>query len=330
MAENITDIANNGLSSFSLTHIRSKNIAEHVVNIPGWSLHYNQFTQGKFNGQLTVLELEGVQLIRERTTQALLKEGQAVKNQLFTFPLYTPSDAFYCAGHHIHRESLLVAQSNSLPELRAPEAVDLLLISVERACFPTIFDDFDERTLRAPRLFPLVNHDNLLRWRILSDSLEVNESNNSNPSLLTFAAVRQAIKDTILIYISEMIEPDSAIALTYNAKKRIVDRAREYMIAHCDSPPSILDVCKYAGASRRKLQYCFQETLGINPISYLRVLRLNGAHHDLLEGAITVQDTACRWGFWHLSRFAKDYRQLFGENPSTTLNRAGNNFAKSG
>ena len=222
MAENITDIANNGLSSFSLTHIRSKNIAEHVVNIPGWSLHYNQFTQGKFDGQLTVLELEGVQLIRERTTQALLKEGQAVKNQLFTFPLYTPSDAFYCAGHHIHRESLLVAQSNSLPELRAPEAVDLLLISVERACFPTIFDDFDERTLRAPRLFPLVNHDNLLRWRILSDSLEVNESNNSNPSLLTFAAVRQAIKDTILIYISEMIEPDSAIALTYNAKNALL------------------------------------------------------------------------------------------------------------
>ncbi|WP_258235647.1 helix-turn-helix domain-containing protein [Dickeya zeae] len=326
MAENMTNIANTELCSFSLTHSRSRNIAEHVVNIPGWSLHYKQLTQGKFDGQLTVLELEGIQLIRERTTQALLKEGHAVRNQLFTFPLSTPSDAFYCAGHHIHRESLLVAPSNALPELRAPEAVDLLLISVEDTYFPTIFDDVDERTLHTPRLFPLANHDNLVRWRMLSDSIEASEGNNNRLTLLTFAAVRQAIKDTILIYLSEMIEPECAMALADSAKKRIVDRAREYMMAHCDSPPSILDVCKYAGASRRKLQYCFQETLGINPISYLRVLRLNGAHHDLLEGATTVQDTAYHWGFWHLSRFANDYRQLFGEYPSTTLNNVRQQF----
>lgn len=161
---------------------------------------------------------------------------------------------------------------------------------------------------------------------MLSDSIEASEGNNNRLTLLTFAAVRQAIKDTILIYLSEMIEPECAMALADSAKKRIVDRAREYMMAHCDSPPSILDVCKYAGASRRKLQYCFQETLGINPISYLRVLRLNGAHHDLLEGATTVQDTAYHWGFWHLSRFANDYRQLFGEYPSTTLNNVRQQF----
>ncbi|MGM3161668.1 helix-turn-helix domain-containing protein [Dickeya undicola] len=330
MAENMTDIANPELFSFSLTHRRSRNIAEHVVNIPGWSLHYNQFTQGKFDGRLTVLELDGIQLIRERTTQALLKQGQAVKHQLFTFPLYPPSDDFYCAGHHIDRERLLVAPSHSLPELRAPEAVDLLLISVDETYFPTIFDEINERMLHAPRLFPLVNHDNLARWRMLSDSIEISEDNTRRPALLTFAAVRQAIRDTVLIYLSEMIEPECAIALTDSAKKRIVDRAREYMMAHRDNPPSILDVCKHAGASRRKLQYCFQETLGINPISYLRVLRLNGAHHDLLEGATTVQDTACHWGFWHLSRFANDYRQLFGEYPSTTLNRSCNNFANFG
>jgi len=93
--------------------------------------------------------------------------------------------------------------------------------------------------------------------------------------------------------------------------------------AHPDQPPSILELCNRVGASRRKLQYCFQETLGINPVAYLRTLRLNAAHRALRRGAgESVQDVAARWGFCHLSRFARDYRRLFGQLPSTTLKTA--------
>nr|WP_237707167.1 hypothetical protein [Pseudoalteromonas sp. BSi20652] len=28
---------------------------------------------------------------------------------------------------------------------------------------------------------------------------------------------------------------------------------------------------------------------------------------------------AANWGFWHAGQFAKDYTQLFGENPSQTV-----------
>ena len=35
-----------------------------------------------------------------------------------------------------------------------------------------------------------------------------------------------------------------------------------------------------------------------------------------------VADVANEWGFWHMGGFAADYRKLFGELPSTTLNRA--------
>jgi AraC family ethanolamine operon transcriptional activator len=33
----------------------------------------------------------------------------------------------------------------------------------------------------------------------------------------------------------------------------------------------------------------------------------------------TVSDVAVRYGFWHMSKFAADYRWLFGELPSQTL-----------
>ena len=39
---------------------------------------------------------------------------------------------------------------------------------------------------------------------------------------------------------------------------------------------------------------------------------------DLLVGDATVADIAFRWGFTNLGRFARDYQDLSGENPSMT------------
>ena len=126
-----------------------------------------------------------------------------------------------------------------------------------------------------------------------------------------------------MVQLLDVIVPDDATCLGLTARKRIVDRAREYALSHLDEPLSILELCNNIGASRRKLQYCFQETLGINPLTYLRLLRLNAVRRELCDGVKErrVQEVAARWGFWHLSRFATDYRALFGEKPSQTLYR---------
>jgi AraC family ethanolamine operon transcriptional activator len=78
--------------------------------------------------------------------------------------------------------------------------------------------------------------------------------------------------------------------------------------------------------SRRTLQYSFQEVLGINPVRFLRAMRLNGVRRDLKSGsrpAASVQDIAARWGFWHLGHFVTDYKRMFGELPSETARRKG-------
>ncbi|MCY1555380.1 Helix-turn-helix domain protein [compost metagenome] len=104
----------------------------------------------------------------------------------------------------------------------------------------------------------------------------------------------------------------------------MVDKACELMMANPDEPPSILDVCSRVGASRRKLNYCFQDVLGTSPTQYLRALRLNGVRRGLREAepGATVQDVAARWGFWHLGQFSLDYKKHFFELPSETLARA--------
>ncbi|GHU15365.1 hypothetical protein AGMMS50225_28560 [Betaproteobacteria bacterium] len=46
---------------------------------------------------------------------------------------------------------------------------------------------------------------------------------------------------------------------------------------------------------------------------------LRCAGSDGVPALDTVGDIAARWGFWHLSHFAADYKEMFGELPSDTL-----------
>ena len=98
------------------------------------------------------------------------------------------------------------------------------------------------------------------------------------------------------------------------------------MLAHRDRPVAVPELCAQLRVSRRMLQYCFQEFYGMTPVAYLRAIRLNGVRRALREGArvkaVSVQDVAAAWGFWHLSQFSADYRKLFGERPSDTLRDA--------
>ena len=115
---------------------------------------------------------------------------------------------------------------------------------------------------------------------------------------------------------------DSGALPALAARKRIVDRACALALADPAQPPSMLELCRAVGASRRKLNYCFQDVLGCSPLKVLRAARLQAVRRELRRGAGTVQDVAARWGFWHLGQFSLDYKKHFFELPSETLARA--------
>jgi transcriptional regulator GlxA family with amidase domain len=66
----------------------------------------------------------------------------------------------------------------------------------------------------------------------------------------------------------------------------------------------------------------FRRHLDCTPLQYLRNVRLDLAHRDLLAAQRpeqTVAQIAARWGFMHTGRFAVLYRQTFGQSPHETL-----------
>ena len=87
---------------------------------------------------------------------------------------------------------------------------------------------------------------------------------------------------------------------------------------------TLADLCVTTGASERRVRDAFYECYGMSPMAYLRIAALHEVRHALIEGprvSDPVSRAAFDFGFWHLSRFASQYRALFGESPRTTVCR---------
>jgi AraC family transcriptional regulator, ethanolamine operon transcriptional activator len=88
---------------------------------------------------------------------------------------------------------------------------------------------------------------------------------------------------------------------------------------------SVAELCAACEVPRRTLNRAFQDAVGMGPATYLRRVRLNGVRRALQRkstGSTTVSEVALQFGFWHLSRFAGQYHELFGESPHETMCRA--------
>lgn len=102
-----------------------------------------------------------------------------------------------------------------------------------------------------------------------------------------------------------------------------------------DDPASGLDTVELAarvGISVRALQAGFRDVVGMTPTAYVRGLRLDRVHYELLRGTQrSVTEVAMDWGFYHPGRFAQQYRDRFGNLPSETARtRPARSTAQSG
>jgi AraC-like DNA-binding protein len=87
---------------------------------------------------------------------------------------------------------------------------------------------------------------------------------------------------------------------------------------------SLSELCASAGVSDHTLRLCCREFLGVSPLRYARLRRLNSARAALANGDNEGRNLAAlgkAHGFAKAGQFVAAYRALFGESPSATLTR---------
>lgn len=105
----------------------------------------------------------------------------------------------------------------------------------------------------------------------------------------------------------------------------IAQRAENFMRQNLRRYIYMHEICDAAGVSERALRYAFEDLFGTSPNRYLSMLRLCAACRGLSMADAnrkSVKAVALSCGLWDLSRFADNYRRVFGELPRDTLMRA--------
>lgn len=102
-----------------------------------------------------------------------------------------------------------------------------------------------------------------------------------------------------------------------------VRRAAAYLEEHSSQAVTMAEVAAAAGIGVRALQHGFARHHGTTPMTYLRLLRLEHAHRELVAAdpatGATVQAIAERCGLPHAGRFGAAYRTAYGTSPAVTL-----------
>ena len=103
----------------------------------------------------------------------------------------------------------------------------------------------------------------------------------------------------------------------------VVRRIEEFIEAHWQEPITIDRLAAEAGVSARAIFRAFERSRGYSPMAFAKTIRLKRAREILMSGepGVNVTATAFKSNFASPSRFAKDYRDVFGELPSETLSR---------
>jgi AraC family ethanolamine operon transcriptional activator len=332
--------------------VATADIDAHAAAQPHWKLHYEQLSPGRFEGLVHHVQLPLMRLVHEWCSVAVRQQGRFVEGRYgFAMGLHAHAEPAIFNGQRVEHDGVMLGRHGEL-DLRSPAGFGLIAVVVDADLLVPLWEhlygkppsSWIESQLVAPAR-PAVaqslrdHHMTVLAEAAAYVDRRARESGDRKPDDLgpdgrepdgrrppdgDDTAARQ-LRDALLIEWLEALPPsiDASGLPGALARKRIVDRACEVMLASTDEPLSMLEVCRRVGASRRNLNYCFKDVLNTSPLKYLRAVRLNGVRRELLRDAPTVIDAAARWGFWQLGQFSHDYKQQFGELPSATLKGRG-------
>ena len=299
---------------------------EQARNLVGWRQTYDQLAAGRFIGTLTELPLDTMKVFRE-TTSHTLRQACEVRGDAWWFGIPVAREgearidaqpfgaqAFALRPGNVEFELLTPAQFSIYGVVVRGDVLRHYAATVERTAL-------EEHLTGAPVVQAGAACIERLCVRLARCLDDGGHAHENMPDAPLSDAERGGLQAEVLAALFDACAgTEDAVAEPASRRRWIVAQARDYVLAHRARPVGVPELCEQLHVSRRTLQYCFQDVLGMAPATYLRALRLNGARRDLCgRAAGSVQDVAAAWGFWHLSQFATDYRRMFGMRPSEAL-----------
>jgi len=289
---------------------------EQAHNLKDWDQRYDQMTHGDFYGRIDEVQLDQVHIFREYTSQSVRQDCKVWSNGIWLGFSANKKNYRY-NSQVIEPETVTIQPGDSQFELFTPENFLINGIVLKQHAIQKMAEiqGLDLSPLLSSSVTKLKPYREQSLKYLLNSFLK--NTQEVSPGALQQELLMMNILDSLEIPSSTEIKqlPNSFIR-----RKSVVDTVKNFIEDNSSDSITISDLCSISNVSRRTLQYSFETVMGISPLQYIKITRLNHVRRDLIQnkGEDTIADISQRRGFWHAGQFSKDYSALFGESPSMT------------
>ena len=305
-----------------ILHRSSSDFDELTDAAQRWRLELSKLDRTFFHGELFQLISSDFILSRGRFTSRLRQVGEPPRGLRTVVVPMNPDLKLIWRGRRVTGDDLLVFPRGGELEAISDAKFDVFTISFEEESLYGLAERMEVpdlgRRFEGQEVFRCAPRSmDGLRKILLSVAA-------GDAALRDDVALLKRLVQTEMVHLAARAGTDDPVRQRVARQIRLVREADRLIREHQGEMISVAALCRWLGVSHRTLQYAFSAQTGVSPKQYVNAVRLNAVRKHLRRREAAGEPIAAAanaQGFWHMGQFAADYRRLFGENPSATLNR---------
>ena len=272
-----------------------------------WEYHCTyQLLPTALEGENEVHVLETMQLSYTYRKGGMMHDARSPEGTLCIAVIQECQDKACFDNIKLHAGDIVVFDDSRYINFMSNDVIKVAIVSIQKESANRLL-----KQLLKLRGTLLHDHDELLSTLLTKFSQQ-----KLNPE--DYGKIEEEITDTI----EHLLNEQSAQIPQLTKGEQIALEIRDRVYNHMDADISIASLAQEYKVTEQTLQNSFKALFGFTPKLFLRLLKLNHVHHDLLYADPTtssVSKIAYRWGFRHMGHFSAFYTKIFGVNPSVTL-----------
>ncbi len=300
-------------------------VAEVLNAISQRQLRFDQLSLQRFQSNILLAEFDQAQFVFADASCPIHCSGEKMAGYVrFSSILKSGGQCIIAHGSPISEDYLVGLDPNRAIDMVMPSNLELCNVQIEQTVFEDCLQIMERSDIDQPFLATNLLYSPTTLPSIRAYLKQIKYLLEYKPQFLKLPHLKKLILEDFIPLLIDAIPHNSTSIKppSLASRAKLVNQAKDYMLANLDQPLTLKDLCQALHVSRNPLFHGFQEVLGVSPMEYLKVQRLQGVRRALKTAppdSIGVTAIAQRFGFWSAGHFSRDYKQMFGELPSETL-----------
>ena len=296
---------------------RSENFDEFGALLPNANVEEILLESGNFIGTGNFVKTQNLIAGNFKSNRKVLQVGTGIPGYI-TFVIWDPKIFFSWRKYDMNKGMIGVLWKNEHQSVTGPD-LNGLPISIEENHFEKIcrhlgYIELYDKLKKSEIIY--VSEEYLIKIRFLVKYVTEQKKLDDK---LTYHLMEEKLMELLTTCLVESLPSKIDKANSYQKFSKIID----YIHGNLSETSTVYQICENTKIPERTVRRLISKKYGLSPKVYLNRLRLNEVRRNLKSNAknLNVVQSAMEYNFWHMGQFSRDYKNLFGELPSKTINK---------